>query len=70
MKIKIGNRALKYIGALTLEIYLLQRLFILYFSPLESNYVMYTIAVICATVITASGIHQISIYLKNKLFKL
>lgn len=70
MKIKVGNRALKYIGALTLEIYLLQRLFILYFSPLESNYVMYTIAVICATVITASGIHQISIYLKNKLFKL
>ncbi len=69
LKIKFKNSALKFIGGITLEIYLLQRLFILQFAPLQSNFIMYTLSVICTSILVSFSIHHLSSYLK-KSFKL
>jgi len=68
MKIKFSNNVLIYLGSITLEIYLVQRLFIMKFEFLQTNYFLYFLAVCCGSVILASGFHYLTKLIKRAPF--
>ena len=69
MKLKVGNKALAFLGGLTLEIYLIQRHFISLFYDMRliRNEFLCTLAVIACSILAAWLIHLLCGLLKKPL---
>lgn len=66
MKIQIGNRAMAFLGRLSLELYLIHNLFIKNLSGI-SGAALYALAVIVSSILTATLLHKLDVWLICKL---
>ncbi len=72
MKLKVGNKALAFLGGMTLEIYLIQRHFISLFNDarLIKNQFLCTLAVVACSVLAAWLMHMLCGLIKKPLLGL
>ena len=66
MKFCIGNRILNYLGAVSLEIYMIHGLFILRLKQYISNEFMFCTSVLICSIISAHILHKIFSFLLSK----
>lgn len=66
MKIKTGNRAMSFLGKISLELYLIHNLFLKNLLMISGT-AMYTLSVITASVIAAALLHELDVWLICKL---
>lgn len=67
MKLQFHNRALKFLGKIAIELYLIHNIFILYIKNVVQPDFIYMLSVYVAGIVLATGIHYLDRWLIKKI---